>query len=196
MANSPPAHFESLWIHHGGGPTGWKGIAMSNLYDFDATTIDGDNQSLSEYSGKVVLVTNVASKCGFTPQYEGLQQLYADLEPKGFEVLGFPCDQFKHQEPGDAEEIKNFCSLTYDVSFPMYSKIEVNGPNEHPLYTWLKSQRSGLLGGRIKWNFTKFLIGRDGQVIKRYAPTTKPEQIRADIESALKAPVTPTITKD
>ena len=158
---------------------------MANVFDFTATDIDGAATPLSTWNGDVLLITNVASKCGFTPQYEGLEALHRDFADRGFEVLGFPCDQFAHQEPGNEEEIKNFCSLTYDVTFPMFSKIDVNGPNAHPLYEWLKDQRSGLLGGRIKWNFTKFLIGRDGQVIKRYAPTTKPEQIRSDIDAAL-----------
>ncbi|MCO5312814.1 MAG: glutathione peroxidase [Microthrixaceae bacterium] len=158
---------------------------MANVFDFTATDIDGAATPLSIWNGDVLLITNVASKCGFTPQYEGLEALHRDFADRGFEVLGFPCDQFAHQEPGDEEEIKNFCSLTYDVTFPMFSKIDVNGPDTHPLFEWLKDQRSGLLGGRIKWNFTKFLIGRDGQVIKRYAPTTKPEQIRSDIDAAL-----------
>ncbi|NLA35483.1 MAG: glutathione peroxidase [Actinobacteria bacterium] len=162
---------------------------MSSVYDFSARTIDGDEQSLSDFRGHVLLITNVASKCGFTPQYEGLQELQRDLGDKGFAVLGFPCDQFAHQEPGDEEEIKNFCSLTYDVSFPMFAKVDVNGASEHPLYGWLKNESKGLVGGRIKWNFTKFLIGRDGAVIKRYAPTTKPAQIRGDIEAALAAPL-------
>ncbi len=162
---------------------------MSSVYDFSARTIDGDEQSLSDFRGHVLLITNVASKCGFTPQYEGLQELQRDLGDKGFAVLGFPCDQFAHQEPGDEEEIKNFCSLTYDVSFPMFAKVDVNGASEHPLYRWLKNESKGLVGGRIKWNFTKFLIGRDGAVIKRYAPTTKPAQIRGDIEAALAAPL-------
>lgn len=161
---------------------------MPNVYDFTARTIDGDEQSLADYRGQVLLITNVASKCGFTPQYEGLQTLQQSYGDQGFAVLGFPCDQFAHQEPGDEEEIKNFCSLNYDVSFPLFAKIDVNGSTEHPLYRWLKNESKGLIGGRIKWNFTKFLVGRDGSVIKRYAPTTKPEQIRGDIEAALAAP--------
>lgn len=160
---------------------------MTTIYDFSATTIDGEHRSLADFRGKVLLVTNVASRCGFTPQYEGLQQLYRDYGGQGFEVLGFPCDQFAHQEPGDADEIRNFCTLTYDVTFPMFDKIEVNGPGEHPLYTWLKAEAKGVLGGRIKWNFTKFLVGRDGRVIKRYAPATKPSQLRGDIEAALRS---------
>ena len=157
-------------------------------YDFDAAALDGSPQPLSDYRGKVLLVVNVASKCGFTPQYAGLEQLWRDYGPRGLVVLGFPCDQFGHQEPGDADEIRNFCSLTYDVSFPMFAKVEVNGANAHPLWQWLKDEKGGLLGfGAIKWNFTKFLVGRDGRVIKRYAPTDKPESLARDIEAALAA---------
>lgn len=158
---------------------------MTTLHDFSATDIDGKDTDLSAYAGQVVLVVNTASKCGFTPQYTGLQQLQEKYADRGFTVLGFPCDQFGHQEPGDEAEIAQFCSLNYDVSFPMFSKIEVNGGGAHPLYQWLKSESGGLLGGRIKWNFTKFLVGRDGQVIDRYAPTTKPEKLTGDIEAAL-----------
>ena len=161
---------------------------MTSAHDFHATTIDGEDRSLGEYAGKVMLITNVASKCGFTPQYEGLEQLYERYEDRGLVVLGFPCDQFGHQEPGDEAEIAEFCSLTYQVKFPMFSKVEVNGSSAHPLYQWLKSQKAGLLGGRIKWNFTKFLVDGEGNVIKRYAPTTKPADIAADIEQALGAP--------
>ena len=159
---------------------------MTTAFDFSAQAIDGSPQSLDAYRGKVLLVVNTASKCGFTPQYEGLEQLWRDYRDRDLVVLGFPCDQFGHQEPGDAEEIRNFCSLTYDVSFPMFAKVEVNGGNTHPLWKWLKSEKAGLLGLEgIKWNFTKFLVGRDGQVIKRYAPTDKPESMRKDIEKAL-----------
>lgn len=158
---------------------------MTTAHDFEATMIDGESRSLGDYAGKVMLITNVASKCGFTPQYEGLEKLYETYEDRGLVVLGFPCDQFGHQEPGDEAEIQQFCSLTYDVKFPLFSKIEVNGSGAHPLYQWLKSQKAGLLGGRIKWNFTKFLVDGDGNVIKRYAPTTKPADIAADIEAAL-----------
>ena len=159
---------------------------MTTAFDFTATTLDGKEQSLDDLRGKVLLVVNTASKCGFTPQYEGLEQLWRDYRDRGLVVLGFPCDQFGHQEPGDAEEIRNFCSLTYDVSFPMYGKVEVNGGGAHPLWKWLKSEKAGLLGlEAIKWNFTKFLVGRDGQVLKRYAPTDKPESLRKDIEKAL-----------
>ena len=159
---------------------------MTTAFDFSAQAIDGSPQSLEAYRGKVLLVVNTASKCGFTPQYEGLEQLWRDYKDRGLVVLGFPCDQFGHQEPGDAEEIRNFCSLTYDVSFPMFEKVQVNGGGAHPLWKWLKSEKAGLLGLEgIKWNFTKFLVGRDGQVIKRYAPTDKPESMRKDVEKAL-----------
>jgi len=134
----------------------------------------------------VLLIVNTASKCGFTPQYEGLEALHRDLGPRGFEVLGFPCNQFGAQEPGDAEEIANFCSLTYDVTFPLFAKIDVNGSNADPLFEKLKEEAPGLMGSRsIKWNFTKFLVDRSGKTIKRYAPTTKPEELRADIEALL-----------
>jgi glutathione peroxidase len=158
----------------------------TTAYDFSATDIDGQAQALSQYQGKVLLVVNVASKCGFTPQYAGLEQLWRDYRNRGLVVLGFPCDQFGHQEPGDAAEIKNFCSLTYDVDFPMFAKVEVNGAGAHPLWQWLKDEKGGLLGiDAIKWNFTKFLVGRDGRVLKRYAPTDKPESLARDIEAAL-----------
>ena len=141
--------------------------------------------ALGRGRGRVMLITNVASKCGFTPQYAGLEKLYETYEDRGLVVLGFPCDQFGHQEPGDEAEIANFCSLTYDVKFPMFSKIDVNGSGAHPLYQWLKSQKAGLLGGRIKWNFTKFLVDKNGNVVGRYAPTDKPESIEKDIEKLL-----------
>jgi glutathione peroxidase len=161
---------------------------MSNAFEFSAIDLDGKTQDFSDYKGQVLLVVNTASKCGFTPQYTGLEALWRKHQAEGFAVLGFPCDQFGHQEPGDADEIKNFCSLSYDVSFPMFSKIDVNGSDAHPFFQWLKKEKSGLLGiGAIKWNFTKFLIGRDGSVLKRYAPTDKPEDIEADIVKALKA---------
>ena len=159
---------------------------MTTAYDFTATDIDGQVRSLDEYRGKVLLVVNVASQCGFTPQYAGLEKLWRDHRDRGFAVLGFPCDQFGHQEPGDAAEISNFCSLNYAVSFPLYAKIEVNGEDAHPLWKWLKDEMGGFLGiDAIKWNFSKFLVGRDGRVIKRYAPTAKPESIADDIEAAL-----------
>jgi glutathione peroxidase len=159
---------------------------MTALQDFQAVAIDGTPVPLSAYAGKVVLVVNVASQCGFTPQYAGLQQLWRDYGDRGFAVLGFPCDQFGHQEPGDEAQIAEFCSLTYDVDFPMFAKVEVNGARAHPLWQWLKREKGGLLGiDAIKWNFTKFLVGRDGRVLKRYAPTEKPESLRRDIEAAL-----------
>jgi glutathione peroxidase len=162
-------------------------MAMT-AFDFSAQGLDGTPQPLSRYAGKVLLVVNVASKCGFTPQYAGLEKLWRDYGDRGLVVLGFPCDQFGHQEPGDATEIRNFCSLTYGVDFPMFAKVEVNGGNAHPLWKWLKEQKGGLLGiGAIKWNFTKFLVGRDGRVLQRYAPTEAPESLAGDIEAALGA---------
>ncbi|HYJ66532.1 MAG TPA: glutathione peroxidase [Nocardioidaceae bacterium] len=158
---------------------------MTTAFDFAATTIDGEEQALSTYEGKVLLVVNVASKCGFTPQYAGLEKLYRERADDGLVVLGFPCDQFGHQEPGDEAEIQEFCSLTYDVTFPMFAKIDVNGDDTHPLFEWLKSEQRGLLGGRIKWNFTKFLVDRSGQPVARYAPNTVPEDIADDIEELL-----------
>jgi len=159
---------------------------MTTAYDFSAKTIDGSETSLDAYKGKVTLVVNVASKCGFTPQYKGLEELQKNYKDRGFAVLGFPCDQFGHQEPGDENEIKNFCSLTYDVSFPMFAKIKVNGDDAHPLYKHLKSEATGLLGTEgIKWNFTKFLIGKDGKVVKRYGSIDKPEDIAKDVEKLL-----------
>ena len=159
---------------------------MTDAYDFSAKNIDGEEQPLSAYRGKAMLIVNTASKCGFTPQYTGLQKLWDKYQEKGLVVLGFPCDQFGHQEPGDAEEIKNFCSLTYDVDFPMFEKVEVNGNGAHPLWKWLKKEKSGLLGlEAIKWNFTKFLVDRHGKVIKRYAPTDTPEKIEKDIAALL-----------
>jgi len=159
---------------------------MSQVYDFNATTIDGDDQSLAAYKGKTLLIVNVASKCGFTPQYKGLEDLYEKFRDQGLVVLGFPCDQFGHQEPGDEEEIKNFCALNYDVQFPLFAKIEVNGANTHPLYKYLKAEARGLLGSEaIKWNFTKFLVGKDGTVVRRYAPTDTPKGIEKDVAAAL-----------
>ena len=159
---------------------------MTTAYDFSAAGLDGQDTALADYRGKVLLIVNVASKCGFTPQYAGLEQLWRQYAPKGLVVLGFPCDQFGHQEPGNADEIRNFCALTYDVSFPMFAKVEVNGGNAHPLWQWLKDEKGGLLGfDAIKWNFTKFLIGRDGKVLKRYAPTAEPASLATDIEAAL-----------
>lgn len=158
---------------------------MPTIDDFKATTITGEEQSLSDYSGDVLLVVNTASQCGFTPQFSGLQTLNDQFAEQGFSVLGFPCDQFGGQEPGDEEQIATFCERNYGVTFPMFAKIDVNGPDSHPLFVWLREQKSGLLGGRIKWNFTKFLIGRDGEVIARYGSTTTPAKIAKDIEKAL-----------
>lgn len=159
---------------------------MKSIYDLTVSDIDGKPVQLGQYSGKTLLIVNTASKCGFTPQYAGLEQLYGTYKDRGFIVLGFPCDQFGNQEPGDEDEIKSFCSLTYDVTFPMFSKIDVNGSNASPLFQILKNQSPGVLGIKaIKWNFTKFLIDRNGKVIDRYAPTTKPENLEADIEAAL-----------
>lgn len=159
---------------------------MASLHEFSAIDIDGHPRHLGEFAGQVLLVVNVASRCGFTPQYAGLEKLWTDYRDRGFAVLGFPCDQFGHQEPGDEAEIRNFCSLNYDVSFPLFAKIDVNGDGAHPLWKWLKQEKSGLLGiSAIKWNFSKFLVGRDGRVIKRYAPTDTPESIAGDIRAAL-----------
>jgi glutathione peroxidase len=160
---------------------------MPTLSDFTATTITGEEQPLEAYAGKVALVVNTASKCGFTPQFEGLENLHAQYFDQGLVVLGFPCNQFGNQDPGDNEEIGAFCQKNYGVSFAMFEKVDVNGDNAHPLYQWLREERSGLLGEKIKWNFTKFLVGRDGLVIKRYGSATKPEKIASDIEKALAA---------
>jgi glutathione peroxidase len=159
---------------------------MPTAYDFDAVTLDGKPVTLQDYLGRVTLVVNTASKCGLTPQYMGLEKVYERYRDRGFAVLGFPCDQFAHQEPGDAAQIAAFCQKNYGVTFPMFSKIDVNGPKTHPLYEFLKQAAPGMLGSTaIKWNFTKFLVDRRGAVRARYAPTTKPEDIAADIESAL-----------
>jgi glutathione peroxidase len=156
---------------------------MTTAYDFSARDIDGNDHSLSAWRGKTILVVNVASKCGFTPQYKGLEALWRSQRDNGLVVLGFPCDQFGHQEPGDETEIKNFCSTSYDVTFPLFAKIEVNGDNTHPLYKWMKKEAKGLLGSEaIKWNFTKFLIDADGHVVKRYAPNDTPEKIGKDLQ--------------
>ena len=159
---------------------------MTGVYDIVATTIDGRQQSLGDYAGKIILVVNVASRCGFTPQYAGLESLYRRFAEKGFVVLGFPCNQFGAQEPGTESEIAKFCSANYDVSFPMVARIEVNGENAHPLYRLLKRAAPGILGSEaIKWNFTKFLIDREGQVVKRYAPNDTPQAIGKDLEALL-----------
>jgi glutathione peroxidase len=152
------------------------------IYDFKAITIDGESHTLDAYRGRVLLIVNVASKCGFTPQYAGLEELYQRYRDKGLTILGFPCDQFLHQEPGNEAEIKTFCSLNYQVSFPLFAKIQVNGRDTHPLYEYLKSARRGLLGSKsIKWNFTKFLVNRHGTVVKRYAPMVKPRRLEKAI---------------
>ncbi|MDD9224224.1 glutathione peroxidase [Aeromonas hydrophila] len=157
-----------------------------SLPDLILQRLDGTELPLSTLQGQVVLVVNVASRCGFTPQYTGLEALYRELGPRGLVILGFPCDQFGHQEPGDAEEIARFCSLDYPVSFPIMAKCEVNGEQAHPFYPWLKKEKPGLLGlENVKWNFTKFLIDRDGKVVDRFAPTTKPESLRDDILALL-----------
>jgi glutathione peroxidase len=158
---------------------------MTTLSDFTATTITGEERSLADYAGKVVLVVNTASACGFTPQFAGLEQLHQELHDEGLVVLGFPCNQFGAQEPGTEEEIGEFCQKNYGVTFPMFVKVEVNGDDEHPLWGWLKSEKGGLLGDRIKWNFTKFLVGRDGAVIERFSPQTEPADLATAIEKAL-----------
>jgi len=156
------------------------------VHDFSARTLGGTEESLTKYRGQVLLIVNVASRCGFTPQYQGLQALQDAHAARGFNVLGFPCDQFGHQEPGTEAEIAQFCELNYGVTFPLFAKIEVNGDGAHPLYRHLKSARPGILGTEaIKWNFTKFLVGRDGEVLARYAPNDTPESIDADIRAAL-----------
>jgi glutathione peroxidase len=157
---------------------------MPTLYDFEAATIDGHGQSLDAYRGQVLLIVNVASRCGFTPQYAGLEAMHRKYRERGFAVLGFPCDQFGKQEPGNEAEIKAFCQRTYDVTFPLFAKILVNGPKAHPLYKYLKSARRGILGTKaIKWNFTKFLVDREGKVVRRYGPMVRPESIEKVIDS-------------
>lgn len=159
---------------------------MPTVYDFSAKTIDGKPKKLADFKGKVLLIVNTASQCGFTPQYKGLETLYRKYKDRGFVVLGFPCNQFGAQEPGAESDIAEFCEMNYGVTFPLFAKVDVNGESAHPLFKYLTSAKPGLLGSEaIKWNFTKFLIGRDGKVIARYAPTTKPEDIAADIEKAL-----------
>tara|TARA_R110000796_G_scaffold14011_19_gene45666 strand:- start:15167 stop:15697 length:531 start_codon:yes stop_codon:yes gene_type:complete len=159
--------------------------AHMTVTEFQVKQADGSIEDLAAHKGKVLLIVNTASKCGFTPQYEGLEKLHQEYKDQGLEILAFPCNQFGHQEPGNADEIKNFCSLNYDVSFPLMEKIEVNGDNADPLWKYLKSEKSGLLGSRIKWNFTKFLVDREGNVVARYGPAVKPEQLKSEIEALL-----------
>ena len=157
-----------------------------SIHDFQARTLDGEEKNLADFRGKVLLIVNTASKCGFTPQYQGLQKLYDNFADRGLEVLGFPCNQFGHQEPGGAGEIGAFCEKNYGVGFPMFDKIDVNGDDAHPLFRFLKAEAPGVLGTEaIKWNFTKFLVDRDGRVVRRYAPKDKPEKTADDIEALL-----------
>jgi glutathione peroxidase len=158
---------------------------MASVHDFTAKSLAGQEIPLKRYQGQVLLIVNTASACGFTPQYKGLEALHQTLGPRGFSVLGFPCNQFGAQEPGDAKQIEQFCSSQYAITFPMFAKIDVNGSNEHPLFAYLKNAKSGLLGSSIKWNFTKFLIDRSGSVVARYAPTAKPEGLTKEIEALL-----------
>ncbi len=158
---------------------------MTTVHDFSATSIDGIERQLVDYKGKVVLVVNTASQCGFTGQYKGLEELYRTYADRGLFVLGFPCDQFGHQEPGDEAEIATFCERNFGVTFPLFAKVDVNGPGAHPLYQWLRSEQGGMIGDKIRWNFTKFLIDTDGNVVKRYGSTTTPDQIADDIEALL-----------
>jgi len=158
---------------------------MTTVHDFSATSIDGMERQLVDFKGKVVLVVNTASQCGFTGQYKGLEELYRRYADRGLVVLGFPCDQFGHQEPGDEEEIATFCERNFGVTFPLFAKVDVNGPDAHPLYEWLRSEKSGLVGDKIRWNFTKFLIDTEGNVVERYGTRTTPDQIADDIEALL-----------
>jgi len=161
---------------------------MTTVHDFTVTSLEGREHSLKEYAGKVLLIVNTASKCGLTPQFEGLERLYEQYKGQGFEVLGFPCNQFGQQEPGDAEEIGAFCERNYGVKFPMHEKIDVNGDSAHPLYKFLKAEKKGLFGTEgIKWNFTKFLVDRDGRVVKRYSPKDSPASIASDLARLLRA---------
>jgi len=158
---------------------------MPGIYDFTANSLAGEEVPLKRFEGQVLLIVNTASACGFTPQYRGLEALQQEFSPRGFAVLGFPCNQFGAQEPGNAEQIATFCERNYAITFPMFEKIDVNGSNEHPLYKWLKGQKMGLLGPSIKWNFTKFLIDRSGKVAGRFAPTDRPEALKKQIEALL-----------
>ena len=161
-------------------------METKTIYSISVKKNDGSNMVLDKYRGKVLLIVNVASQCGFTPQYEGLEAIYRQYKEKGLEILGFPCNQFGRQEPGNDEEIKNFCSLNYDVTFPLFAKIEVNGESAHPLYQYLKTKQKGILGTEaIKWNFTKFLVDRNGQIVKRFAPKTTPAELEKEIKSLL-----------
>jgi glutathione peroxidase len=161
---------------------------MASVYDFEAVSIDGKPAQLASQRGKVLLIVNTASKCGFTPQFDGLEKLWEQYRERGLEVIGFPSNQFGHQDPGTNDEIASFCQLNYGVKFPMMAKVDVNGSDAHPLWKWLSAEAPGILGTKaIKWNFTKFLVGKDGQVIKRYAPNDTPESLKADIEAALAA---------
>lgn len=158
---------------------------MTSISDFSANALTGEPVELKQFAGKVLLIVNTASACGFTPQYDGLEKLQQDFAARGFSVLGFPCNQFGGQEPGNAQQIESFCTTNYQVTFPLFEKIDVNGAHTHPLYNFLKSEKSGLLGSGIKWNFTKFLVDRSGKVVERFAPTTKPESLRDKIEALL-----------
>jgi glutathione peroxidase len=158
---------------------------MAGIYDFTAASLAGEEVPLKQFEGKVLLIVNTASACGFTPQYKGLEALHRELAPRGFAVLGFPCNQFGSQEPGDSRQIEQFCSSQYDVTFPMFAKVDVNGGKAHPLYNYLRNEKSGLLGPSIKWNFTKFLVDRSGKVVARHAPTARPESLKQEIERLL-----------
>lgn len=158
---------------------------MTNIYQFEAELLDGKNKSFADYEGKVLLIVNIASKCGFTPQFAGLEKLYEKYKDQGLEILGFPCNQFGGQDPGTNEQIGDFCQKNYGVHFPMFAKVDVKGPEAHILFRYLTNNSKGILGNGIKWNFTKFLIGKDGTILNRYAPTTKPETLENDIQAAL-----------
>ena len=158
---------------------------MAGVHDFTAASLAGEEVPLKRFEGKVLLIVNTASACGFTPQYKGLEALHREFAPRGFAVLGFPCNQFGSQEPGDAKQIEQFCSSNYDVTFPMFAKIDVNGSRAHPLYEYLRGEKSGLLGSSIKWNFTKFVVDRSGKVVSRHAPTVTPEGLKREIEALL-----------
>ena len=158
---------------------------MTNIYQFEAESLDGKNKSFADYEGKVLLIVNTASKCGFTPQFSGLEKLYQKYKDQGFEVLGFPCNQFGGQDPASNEQIGEFCQKNYGVTFPMFAKVDVKGPEAHILFRYLTNNSKGILGNGIKWNFTKFLIGKDGTVLNRFAPTTKPEELESEVEAAL-----------